>query len=657
MCIYVFITLFIFPTYFVIFQCIASCCIDQMPNALMEENEDIPCSVSLKSQISALKSKSLLTKNDWDLLIKYDIAKQPNTFSDLVQQSKSSMATESSRNCLSHMKCGSCVRIGYLLRLFQETIHNKMLFINRFCQSENKYDIDSLICDYLHIEKYHSEHLQNYSMIDAVNSTRRIRLQSLALTNLELYATQEQAQLLLSLINSSPLNRESILHSQTTLSHQQEKVAKMIMNDEFEPSIMLQALQMNDTCLQVLQDTETTLKTDIEKRPFDIFCDRIKCPSFMRNSRFRNRIKNDGLNSVDKQSELQDWMDVIHSFCVHNGNNETQSKNAQFVTFIEDKQNSKSDEQKVNVEHTDEEEDNTAAAKYYFGINFVYHKPSNSTEKRYCIKPKCVSLREELHENKLCEIKTSEWEYAYKKANRLIKTFPAKNTKAKRFGVLNEKMNITENNPLRINHLLAMVFYCDFDELCLQFRKTYRSINRTETIKEIKKRHCVFGNWGKLLFEVVKLYGDPASTHKTYYHGLNTSFLFAKFLVFFASPLSTSTNSVVANNFATINGIIIALQPQVGYTSFDVSWCSRFGQENETLFFGIECLIENIIFDGLFNHKCEMKALLLMQQLLNGEIITNKCIDDEDCQNKLLKFFKEFMREHEQNNESNYFMK
>eukprot|EP01084_Bolivina_argentea_P249732 418205_1 len=570
MCIYVFITLFIFPTYFVIFQCIASCCIDQMPNALMEENEDIPCSVSLKSQISALKSKSLLTKNDWDLLIKYDIAKQPNTFSDLVQQSKSSMATESSRNCLSHMKCGSCVRIGYLLRLFQETIHNKMLFVNRFCQFENKYDVDSLICDYLHIEKYHSEHLQKYSM---------------------------------------------------------------------------------------LQGTETVLKTDIQKNPFDIFCDKTKCPSFMRNSRFRNRIKNDGLNSVDKQSELQDWMDVIHSFCVHNGNNETQSKNAQFVTFIEDKQNSKSDEQKVNVEHTDEEEDNTAAAKYYFGINFVYHKPSNSTEKRYCIKPKCVSLREELHENKLCEIKTSEWEYAYKKANRLIKTFPAKNTKAKRFGVLNEKMNITENNPLRINHLLAMVFYCDFDELCLQFRKTYRSINRTETIKEIKKRHCVFGNWGKLLFEVVKLYGDPASTHKTYYHGLNTSFLFAKFLVFFASPLSTSTNSVVANNFATINGIIIALQPQVGYTSFDVSWCSRFGQENETLFFGIECLIENIIFDGLFNHKCEMKALLLMQQLLNGEIITNKCIDDEDCQNKLLKFFKEFMREHEQNNESNYFMK
>ena len=57
--------------------------------------------------------------------------------------------------------------------------------------------------------------------------------------------------------------------------------------------------------------------------------------------------------------------------------------------------------------------------------------------------------------------------------------------------------------------------------------------------KVIKSKHSEYANWGKILLETISFFGDSCDYNKSYYHGLDKTFLFRQHITKIHGPLST----------------------------------------------------------------------------------------------------------------------
>ena len=62
---------------------------------------------------------------------------------------------------------------------------------------------------------------------------------------------------------------------------------------------------------------------------------------------------------------------------------------------------------------------------------------------------------------------------------------------------------------------------------------------------------------GKILGETIAFFGDSCDYNKSYYHGLNKTFVFPAQMTFIYGPLSTSLYYNVVKNFSHNIGMII----------------------------------------------------------------------------------------------------
>eukprot|EP01084_Bolivina_argentea_P004277 8139_1 len=149
-----------------------------------------------------------------------------------------------------------------------------------------------------------------------------------------------------------------------------------------------------------------------------------------------------------------------------------------------------------------------------------------------------------------------------------------------------------------------------------EFSKTYRKMNENELIESVIGRHSRFYHWGLLLYQCVNLYGDYVVAQKitSFYHGIGEELLFPSIgCVKIYTPLSTSTEFIVAVNFANCNsGIIVefgnCLSSDYG-RYFCLDWVSDYSNESECL------LIQNNYNIELKNitharYGCELKIIL-----------------------------------------------
>ena len=79
-----------------------------------------------------------------------------------------------------------------------------------------------------------------------------------------------------------------------------------------------------------------------------------------------------------------------------------------------------------------------------------------------------------------------------------------------------------------IQHLMALLFYCNYTFHQNKLTATYRRIYWNETDASLKRRHAEFFWWGRLLRELVECFGISMSTvsESKFYHGINVELLF-----------------------------------------------------------------------------------------------------------------------------------
>eukprot|EP01084_Bolivina_argentea_P103104 184702_1 len=114
--------------------------------------------------------------------------------------------------------------------------------------------------------------------------------------------------------------------------------------------------------------------------------------------------------------------------------------------------------------------------------------------------------------------------------------------------------------PVSIQHLMSLIIYCDFTDLCTEFSATFRPNRNNEPIESIKKRNAAFWWMSKFLREIVQLFGDNRYDEKgPFYTGMSFVMYIYQFNIRLCGPNSASKFDNIAIRFAGRNGMLIQL--------------------------------------------------------------------------------------------------
>eukprot|EP01084_Bolivina_argentea_P306895 530387_1 len=115
---------------------------------------------------------------------------------------------------------------------------------------------------------------------------------------------------------------------------------------------------------------------------------------------------------------------------------------------------------------------------------------------------------------------------------------------------------------MSIEHLVAMMVYCNNDLLQFKFSQTFRKLTSNESVESIKQRHRNYYWFGRLLRENVEAFGMEwrTTTYIRAFHGVNQHFTFSTMLAYIRGAFSITTDYVVACNFCDNKGMILELK-------------------------------------------------------------------------------------------------
>ena len=197
---------------------------------------------------------------------------------------------------------------------------------------------------------------------------------------------------------------------------------------------------------------------------------------------------------------------------------------------------------------------------YNFGQQFFYWDAFKN-HAWYIIK-KYDDFKEELLENDVYRVDPYYFNLEYQRALELL-TEDETVTAMRSNGEFKDKYGIKEGEVITMNHILAILFYCNTNELQRAFSATYRrrhDIDGRENDFDLKLRHQNYWHFGKYLREMVEVYGkvlldkekDKNGVEKDLilYHGLDQPLYFKKMIAKFFGPTSTTKDRMVAARFA-----------------------------------------------------------------------------------------------------------
>ena len=198
---------------------------------------------------------------------------------------------------------------------------------------------------------------------------------------------------------------------------------------------------------------------------------------------------------------------------------------------------------------------------------------------------------------------------------------------------------LDKGRPITLQHLIAIILYCDIGPLCTAFSETFRKENVFESMESVKKRHSRYAIFGKLLVELVRDFGtdgrvDGGGERGPFFCGINGILNVGSFAICLNGPCSTSTVRTVALGFATSGGIIVKLNND-GHDSqaqrfFNCQWISNYPEESERLWIAGEpqfaLRIESIVIAKTAkNYAKTMKAFYLFDAMLSGVYFGYDC--------------------------------
>eukprot|EP01083_Nonionella_stella_P211418 764473_1 len=153
-----------------------------------------------------------------------------------------------------------------------------------------------------------------------------------------------------------------------------------------------------------------------------------------------------------------------------------------------------------------------------------------------------------------------------------------------------------EVNEMELKHVVAMLLYTNYTDLCTAFASTLRRDGMFETDEEWKARHVNYWYMAKYLREMVEVFGidrfDMCDSYRQLHHGVSAPLYLKSMYTTFCGTMSTSTNWSVANSFATDNGhngvVLTLFTPRTGtlLVGFECFRISDYPHEDEILFYG-----------------------------------------------------------------------
>eukprot|EP01083_Nonionella_stella_P176976 620718_1 len=296
---------------------------------------------------------------------------------------------------------------------------------------------------------------------------------------------------------------------------------------------------------------------------------------------------------------------------------------------------------KSSVFELDETEDiksryTTDIGLYGFGVNHQHHElgPHRGT----------MCLMDEILKTQ--HLSESLWSAALIKAFQKYKSYVADrddDTSEYRSKQSSVDYNIHRGEKIAVKHILSICLYTDNSKLCTEYRSTFRRLEADKNNQDVVYRFRFYYFMSRFLFEAIEFWGNPLKPNKIVYHGLDKELLFERFSHHFHAPMSTTATRESAMKFASegSRGILLHLtngnkdisahhvisQFEPNQPRFlDVKYFSRFGNEDELLFFGNSVIFE-IVNMRHMRHPEQIPKNTLRQFNLLQRIIKNKKIE------------------------------
>eukprot|EP01084_Bolivina_argentea_P220535 373736_1 len=353
---------------------------------------------------------------------------------------------------------------------------------------------------------------------------------------------------------------------------------------------------------------------------------------------------------------------IYHSFAVRDNSSAKFVMNVTENNATNDEKIDENDDEKIDEKSKDNDEYDSKSI-FAFGEDFLYYEVGTQYENY--IRPQFSCLKEELIRNPYYPLDIDTYDEYYVKAVALKKSKVFVNMKAKWCGKMNEIAGVYENDPISINHIISLLVYCHEDEAQTVYKQNCRKMFKNETLKSVFKRHSYIAHWTRYLYECCQFYGETLASNQSVYCGINAKLLFSGFNIINYAPLSTTSSSTVAQNFAANSGLIIKLQSNTkNCRYFDMMLVSDHTREQEKFFCGKTILKICDIIIGQSYEKY-VNALQLLQLILSGTIFYyawNQKLFDDEIQDILIELLRHFMdsknvscRNDQQNDESVYF--
>eukprot|EP01084_Bolivina_argentea_P198482 339853_1 len=229
------------------------------------------------------------------------------------------------------------------------------------------------------------------------------------------------------------------------------------------------------------------------------------------------------------------------------------------------------------------------------------------------------------------DLDISQWTTTLNKAEYRLEVQMFKNMKANRFW--KHAYGIKKGTSISLHHIISVLLYCNYSDLCYKFSMTYRKATKYESNKSVRNRHTNYWNMGKYLRESVEVFGNrrilvgtkfSETDIKYFYHGISTDMLFNNCHAKIAGPTSTTISEEVSTIFATEAGIVLKLWNDKSLNFFgDCKNISDYVNENEKLLIGgfSEILFDTII--RLCNIEKHYGPTVSIINTINNMILSN----------------------------------
>eukprot|EP01083_Nonionella_stella_P269388 911391_1 len=325
-------------------------------------------------------------------------------------------------------------------------------------------------------------------------------------------------------------------------------------------------------------DIAHIIKHDI-KHPRNLKCSNGHCVHFTRAQRNRNRdVENDKSININLKKQFFNtnypsdfvyisMLDRAHCLLYH--------------------WDDPSMEMNENIELLLEDATKSVYSQYNSGVYMEYH----------ALNPLYQNLFDEIVENEQPEIVVTQFCNALSIAKKSQKAHATSNKW--RACKTDLKYGIQVNEPLHIEHVLCVRFYCKYPNYCDKFRDSYRMIYVGDTKDDIIRRHCNNFYWfGRFLTAAIEFWG--VCPRKSVYHALPSKFVFDQFSIVTTSTTATTLDINTAHAKSDRGGIVLKLSPkyvdEVNNSRFlDISAISNNERQSGRLFGGMaELSITNI---------------------------------------------------------------